>query len=507
MSDLDFIEQFQQGLKEPLKKQCIWDPARRGPFQDLQELISFATAHEEAYRSQSATAEGESSHKPIQKQSGNKRTATNQDPQESQTSHANQKKKKEFNPNAGVPSQKPGYQPGPRRPFVPTPVYAKDSIEYQYLTKNNLCFHCCCSGHNARRGPVKHTEFKEASRLHIPPGYQPGMRPPGWVPDPEIADVFEALPEKVQKYIQALCTYTVNAWTDQHKLRMLVPAKAGNLDIQILLDSGASKSCASKDLVDIGQWPVLPEDQPSILSSFDSSQQMTSGHVNIPVKMGKYSEIMNLPVANMPQFSIILGQDWLKQHVATLYFAGNLVAKFEDHGLEYQIPAVPVHDICGRVLPSSEITVEELVHTISALSFQHAAKQPEAETFIVRVRTCDDFEIVGAMSSSQADCRDVKDDRVEILKQKYLDVLCTQQPEGLPPHRPTSATIPLVNENLTVFKQMYRFSPADHQEVARQVKDLLQRGLIRPSASPFGSPILFVKRKDGSIRMVVDWRS
>ena len=136
-----------------------------------------------------------------------------------------------------------------------------------------------------------------------------------------------------------------------------------------------------------------------------------------------------------------------------------------------------------------------IVHPDSALYSPTAVHQPEAETFIIRVRACDDFEIIGALSSSDTDFQIVKVDRVETLKQKYPDVLCTQQPEGLPPHKPTRATIPLVNENLTVFKQMYRFSPADQQGVARQVKDLPQRGLIRPSASPFGSPILFVKKR------------
>jgi hypothetical protein len=181
--------------------------------------------------------------------------------------------------------------------------------------------------------------------------------------------------------------------------------------------------------------------------------------------------------------------------VATLYFAGNLVAKFENQGIEYQVPAVPADDICGRVLPNGESINEAIVHPISALSFQIAAKQPEAETFIVRVHTCDDFEIVGNLTSSQAGSQHIKDDRVEMLTQKYPDVLCTQQPEGLPPHGPTRPTIPLVNENFTVLRKMYRFRPADQQEVARQVKDLLKGGLIRPSASPFGSTILFKKRR------------
>ena len=68
-------------------------------------------------------------------------------------------------------------------------------------------------------------------------------------------------------------------------------------------------------------------------------------------------------------------------------------------------------------------------------------------------------------------------------------------------------TIPLINEGLTVFKQIYRLTPAEREEVQRQIQDLLSKGLIRPSTSPFGSPILFVKKKDGTLRMVIDYRS
>ena len=44
-------------------------------------------------------------------------------------------------------------------------------------------------------------------------------------------------------------------------------------------------------------------------------------------------------------------------------------------------------------------------------------------------------------------------------------------------------------------------------EVKRQVADLLERGLIEPSTSPYGSPVLFVQKKDGSLRMCIDYRA
>ena len=54
---------------------------------------------------------------------------------------------------------------------------------------------------------------------------------------------------------------------------------------------------------------------------------------------------------------------------------------------------------------------------------------------------------------------------------------------------------------------MYRLSKPEHAEVERQITDLLRRGYIEPSCSPYGAPILFVQKKDGTLRMVIDYRA
>ena len=54
---------------------------------------------------------------------------------------------------------------------------------------------------------------------------------------------------------------------------------------------------------------------------------------------------------------------------------------------------------------------------------------------------------------------------------------------------------------------MYRLAPTELQEVQRQVTDLLAKKLIEPSTSPSGAPILFVEKKTGDLRMVVDYRA
>ncbi|WMV25700.1 hypothetical protein MTR67_019085 [Solanum verrucosum] len=52
----------------------------------------------------------------------------------------------------------------------------------------------------------------------------------------------------------------------------------------------------------------------------------------------------------------------------------------------------------------------------------------------------------------------------------------------------------------------YRMAPAELKELKEQLRDLLEKGFIRPSQSPWGAPVLFVKKKDGSLRMCIDYR-
>ena len=50
----------------------------------------------------------------------------------------------------------------------------------------------------------------------------------------------------------------------------------------------------------------------------------------------------------------------------------------------------------------------------------------------------------------------------------------------------------------------YRMAPTELKELNEQLKELLEQGFIRPSTSPWGAPVLFVKKKDGSLRLCID---
>ena len=68
---------------------------------------------------------------------------------------------------------------------------------------------------------------------------------------------------------------------------------------------------------------------------------------------------------------------------------------------------------------------------------------------------------------------------------------------GIPPPRQVEFRIDLIPGATPVAKAPYRLAPAEMQELSSQLNELLSKGFIRPSFSPWGAPILFVKKKDG----------
>ncbi|GJW86892.1 putative reverse transcriptase domain-containing protein [Tanacetum coccineum] len=77
---------------------------------------------------------------------------------------------------------------------------------------------------------------------------------------------------------------------------------------------------------------------------------------------------------------------------------------------------------------------------------------------------------------------------------------------GLPPVRQVEFQIDLIPGTTPVARAPYRLAPSEMQELSNQLQELSDRGFIRPSTSPWGAPVLFVKKKDGSFRMCIDYR-
>nr|GFC17185.1 putative reverse transcriptase domain-containing protein [Tanacetum cinerariifolium] len=88
---------------------------------------------------------------------------------------------------------------------------------------------------------------------------------------------------------------------------------------------------------------------------------------------------------------------------------------------------------------------------------------------------------------------------------KFLDVFPEDLP-GLPPPRQVEFKIELVPGVAPVACAPYRLTTLEMKELVKQLQELLDKGFIRPSSLPWGAPVLFVKKKDGSFCMCIDYR-
>ena len=101
----------------------------------------------------------------------------------------------------------------------------------------------------------------------------------------------------------------------------------------------------------------------------------------------------------------------------------------------------------------------------------------------------------------------VPPDQLNALLEEYKDLFPEELPAGLPPDRGVALTIPLEEGTKPVKRPAFRYSPREMDEIREQVDYLLRKGLITESSSPFGAPVLFVPKPNGTLRMCIDYRA
>lgn len=89
---------------------------------------------------------------------------------------------------------------------------------------------------------------------------------------------------------------------------------------------------------------------------------------------------------------------------------------------------------------------------------------------------------------------------------EFPDVFSDELP-GMPPDRDLESVINLVLGTTPISKKPYRLPVDDLVELKKQIEEMQAKGFVRPSSSPWGAPVIFVAKKDGTQRMCVDYRS
>jgi hypothetical protein len=222
--------------------------------------------------------------------------------------------------------------------------------------------------------------------------------------------------------------------------------------VKILFDSGATHSFISESLVSkLGLHSCHNKESFMVSTAAGRIPSNTITKV-VPLHLGSKTFLTNLIHLGLGGLDVIRGMNWLTQHQVIL-------------------------DIATRML---EIHSPTSGHTTLYL--------PKVEG----INLCSYAAVTIQLENIPVVC-------------EYPDVF-PDDLSGMRPDRDIKFVIELQPGTAPISKSSYRMPPKELAELKIQLQELLDKGYILPSSSPWGSPALFVKKKDSSLRMCVDYR-
>jgi hypothetical protein len=222
--------------------------------------------------------------------------------------------------------------------------------------------------------------------------------------------------------------------------------------VKILFDSGATHSFISESLVRKLGLHSCHTKESFVISTAGGRIPSNTITKAVPLQLGSKTFLTNLIHLGLGGLDVILGMNWLAQHQVILDIVSRMVE---------------IHS------PTSGHTTLYLPKVEGINPCSYAAVNIQLENIPV---VCE-----------------------------YPDVFPDDLP-GMPPDKDVEFVIELQPGTAPISRRPYRIPPKELAELKNQLQELLDKGYIRPSSSPWGSPALFVKKKDGSLRMCVDYR-
>ncbi|GJQ99615.1 putative reverse transcriptase domain-containing protein [Tanacetum coccineum] len=190
---------------------------------------------------------------------------------------------------------------------------------------------------------------------------------------------------------------------------------------------------------------------------------------------------INLMPVELGSFDAIIGMDWLAKYQAIIVCAEKIVR------IPWGNETLIVHG------DESNQGHEARLHIISYSKTQEYMLKG-CPVFLAHVTT---NEVEDKSEKKRLEDVPIVRDFPEVFPEDL---------SGLPPTRQVEFQIDLVPGAAPVARAPYRLAPSEMKELSEQLKELSDKGFIRPSSSPWGAPVLFVKKKDGSFRMCIDYR-
>ncbi|TMC19484.1 MAG: hypothetical protein E6J34_15270 [Chloroflexi bacterium] len=270
---------------------------------------------------------------------------------------------------------------------------------------------------------------------------------------------------------------------------------------KILLDTGCSTYVLSSSFAKRNGIPGIPmRPRPVDLAVSSARAQLTHKTAPLELRIGKTVITKSLYLLPVPQFDAILGMPFFRQNEIDL--AGLEMGIVEVNGSK--VPMVKGDkDTNMDMNESPESTEIPTIGVISRKRLKKELKRDEIEElYLATIKEANDDTISIAASTVQK-----LDDVPDWIRKDYGTVLREELPPQMPPTRSVDHQIPLKPDMPPPFKGIFRLSQLELRELKRQLDQLLKDGKIKPSTSPYGAPVLFVKKKDDKLRMCIDYRA
>ena len=267
------------------------------------------------------------------------------------------------------------------------------------------------------------------------------------------------------------------------------------LQVQALLDTGANSCFMDRDFAQKHQISLHTLPCPVSVVVIDG-RPIASGKIfeesePIHILLGDLGCVVSFNIIRSPEHPIVLGLPWFELHNPRIDWrkreircplAENIILK--DRTRDYP---PKVYSSTDAPYPS---------HQISAITLQQLHQVGGKEDLFL-------FAVSVTPSSVTQGNSDIQ---IPKKYQDYADVFDKVKASVLPKHRPYDCPIDLQPGKEPPWGPIYNLSPTELEVLREYIEENLAHGFIRHSKSPAGAPIFFVKKKDGSLRLVVDYR-